>query len=92
MECSVAAIVRAANAPTQGTSSCGRLPQSTPSFSSFGILFSALWLIAAALLTATACCFLVIAVLSMTKSIAAHSLLVAISPYWLLRCKVNAPS
>ncbi len=34
----------------------------------------------------------VIAALSMTKSIAAHSLLVDIGSFWLLRCKVNAPS
>ena len=92
MDCSVAHIVRAANAPTQRHFLGWTIAPIHTFFFLLRDYVLGFMLMAAALLTATACCFFVIAALSMTKSIATHSLLVAISPYWLLRCKVNAPS
>ena len=92
MECSVAHWVRAANAPTPRHF----LGWAIAPIHTFIVLLRDCVLG----FTAHGRCFVgrnrslldVIAALSMTKSIAAHSLLVDISPYWLLRCKVNAPS
>ena len=91
MDCSVAHIVRAANAPTQRHFLGWAIAPIHTFFFLLRDYVLGFMLMAAALLTATACCFFVIAALSMTKSITTHSLLVAISPYWLFRCKVNAP-
>ena len=91
MDCSVAHIVRAANAPTQRHFLGWAIAPIHTFFFLLRDYVLGFMLMAAALLTATACCFFVIAALSMTKSITTHSLLVAISPYWLLRCKVKAP-
>ena len=92
MDCSVAHIVRAANAPTQRHFLGWAIAPIHTFFFLLRDYVLGFMLMAAALLTATACCFFVIAALSMTKSIATHSLLVGIGSFWLLRCKVNAPS